>query len=351
MLTMFLVVIGHCSYYTIATPYGGIYYSELINGENYSVAYRCLRYLVAFIYTFHMPLFIALSGMLFSLSMKKGISFHKMVKDKAIRLLMPFLAVSLFLSIPIKYFTDYWSDSDNLLGDIVCGQLLLMGNSHLWFIVALFWIFIGYYFIEKYEFKKNVLFWTFLIVISWIGWYLFPKNDFLGLPAAMKHLFFFAVGYNILPMVAEKRLRKKELVFGISFFFIVSTLFSFLCIHYQNLFIIKLFRPILFPVFALAGIFLICDLSKQINIHFSHKEYKPFSFFKKNTYELYLYSDPFNYLLVYFAWLLLGDNILTDDILSIAMFFARAICSLIFAVLIVYLVRFLHLKRIVRIKM
>ena len=73
MLTMFLVIIGHCNYYTIATPYGGIYYSEQINGDDFSLTYRCLGYLVAFIYSFHMPLFMALSGMLFSLSMKKKI--------------------------------------------------------------------------------------------------------------------------------------------------------------------------------------------------------------------------------------------------------------------------------------
>ena len=145
MLTMFLVIIGHCNYYTIATPYGGIYYSELVNTDDYSMTFRSLRCIVAFIYSFHMPLFMALSGMLFSLSMKKDIRFLKLIKDKATRLLMPFVAVSLFLNIPIKYLSEYWNESGNVISDIFCGQILLMGNSHLWFVVALFWIFIGYY--------------------------------------------------------------------------------------------------------------------------------------------------------------------------------------------------------------
>lgn len=343
MLTMFLVIIGHCNYYTIATPYGGIYYTEKINSEELSFAYRFLKYLVAFIYTFHMPLFMALSGMLFSLSMKRGISFSKLVRDKAMRLLIPFMAVSLFLSIPIKFAIGYWEGSDDLFKDIVCGQFLLMGNSHLWFVVALFWIFIVYFFIEKLCHKKDVLFWMVILLLSWIGWYIEPKNNFLGLPAAMKYTFFFAVGFNYLPNINKCASSRVIIpILSLIGLFSVSTLFQVLCKHNPDMLFLKFLSPITFSLFALTGIFSVCMISKAIRKSIFG------AFFKNNTYELYLYSDPFNYLLIYIGWSFYQDNIITDDQCSIMMFFIRFCGSLTGGIFVIWAINALHIKSLFR---
>lgn len=349
MLTMLLVIIGHSNYYHIASSYGGVYNSDFVCSNDFSIVYRCLRYLVFFIYTFHMPLFMALSGMLFSFTLRKNVSFAKLVKDKSIRLLLPFFAVSLLLSIPIKYISGYWSDSDNVISDIFFGQLLLMGNSHLWYVIALFWIFLVYYFIETYKSQKNIFFWFILLCISWIGWFIEPKNDFLGLPAAMKHLFFFAVGYNFLSKTTKSRIKVSYVVMGLCCLFFFSTLLNFLCNHYPDDLFLRLIHPVLFTFFALIGIYLMCLLSQLLS-RYSGTQSKIVPLLKNNTYELYLYSDPFNYLLIYIGWIIWDKGILVRSDLSIAMFLIRAFCTTLFAIITIYVVRYAHLKDLTKAK-
>ena len=144
-LTMLLVIIGHCTYTNLMTPYGGISYFSNISSEEYSFGEKLLITMVSFIYTFHMPLFMMLSGACFSLTIHKVAGLKAFVSNKARRLLVPFLFTTLLLSVPLKYMSGYYSESANVLEDIVLGQFLLMGNSHLWFVASLFWIFLMYY--------------------------------------------------------------------------------------------------------------------------------------------------------------------------------------------------------------
>ena len=195
VVTMLLVIIGHCGYLIIDTKYGGTSYSHVEMG-NPSLIYITIEFLVKFIYTFHMPLFMAISGMCFSFSLKKWPSIMQLVNNKVHRLLFPFIGVTILYSVPIKYFSGYYDYSDNILHDIFAGQLLLMGNSHLWYVVSLFEIFIMYSIIERYNIPKNKWFWITLLLISWVGRRTEAICPFLGIGGAMKHLFFFALGFN-----------------------------------------------------------------------------------------------------------------------------------------------------------
>lgn len=73
-LLMILVVLGHCTYYQISTNYGGAYYQDLMlqAGVNDTLIHRIASWVTGVIYTFHMPLFMALSGAVFSLQLSKG---------------------------------------------------------------------------------------------------------------------------------------------------------------------------------------------------------------------------------------------------------------------------------------
>ena len=61
---VFLVVIGHSTYLDINTHFGGIHYASLMqtNEVSFPIFYKLANFLNVFIYTFHMPVFIALSG-------------------------------------------------------------------------------------------------------------------------------------------------------------------------------------------------------------------------------------------------------------------------------------------------
>lgn len=61
----FLVVLGHCAYYVIATPYGGMDYSPFISHDGMSKVYAIAVFVVSQIYLFHMELYFTLSGALF----------------------------------------------------------------------------------------------------------------------------------------------------------------------------------------------------------------------------------------------------------------------------------------------
>ena len=66
-----LVIIGHSTYCSIVTPYGGCDYTAFtLPGP--SVFYRLAGYGVAMIYLFHMPLYMALSGALYRVKKTRG---------------------------------------------------------------------------------------------------------------------------------------------------------------------------------------------------------------------------------------------------------------------------------------
>ncbi|MBQ6965925.1 MAG: acyltransferase [Bacteroidaceae bacterium] len=336
-LTMLLVVIGHCNYYTIETPYGGIHY--LTESCNISTAYKCLRCIVVFIYSFHMPLFMSLSGMCFSISMKKNMNIKDLIHNKILRLLLPFLSVSLFLSIPIKFATGYWDGSETIPKDIIYGQLLLMGNSHLWFLASLFWIFIAYYMIEKSGWKGCSL-WVTLLIISWVGFYIEPNCNFIGLPAAMKHLFFFACGYNMLSWINAGVSRKIVPVLLLAGMFLLQRVYiSWQC---HDVLFLRILEPVLFTFFALCGIYSLCTMAKLLPS--IKKKRKVLSFMKNNTFEMYLYSDPFNYLLIFLGYSIMDENLLTNSKLTLLMFCIRVVGTMVFAMIVIGVVRVLRLK-------
>lgn len=194
-LTMLLVIIGHCTYTRLMTPYGGICYFSEIPSYEYSDCSKMLEGIISFIFTFHMPLFMMLSGVCFRLTIDRETDMKELVKKKVRRLLLPFALTTLFLSVPLKYIGGYYSMSSDVLKDIILGQFLLMGNSHLWFVVSLFWIFVIYYSLHKIHVTEMQCFFPFLMCISIVS---DKVIAFAGFDLALKHLFYFAIGFKYL---------------------------------------------------------------------------------------------------------------------------------------------------------
>lgn len=232
------------------------------NLDNHSALDQVLGWIVNFIYAFHMPLFFMLSGMCFYLSTKrKTILLPKLLKSKAIRLLLPFVFVSLLLSIPIKYCSGYWQGSDHIFYDIFMGQLLLMGNSHLWFVVSLFWIFLVSYYIVKIN-RHKVLVLVALILLSSIGWYVEPHTNFLGIPGAIKHLLFFILGYNCFSLLSNGICHNiKYPIVALIVVFFMQNAFLSLYYHHLEYKYLYLIYPICYIFLALLGSVSIVQIS------------------------------------------------------------------------------------------
>ena len=173
VIAVILVVIGHCTYYKISTNYGGINY--ILDTKSMSdigkLIFKSLNLLTTVLYSFHMPLFFALSGALFknSLNNNKYKNFRELIVKKSQRLLVPFLVVAIIYSVPIKYISGYYNGSQNVIKNIFIGQILLQGNTHLWFLPTLFCIFCISYiykYILRNELEKLNKLIIFLILIS-----------------------------------------------------------------------------------------------------------------------------------------------------------------------------------------
>lgn len=184
-----LVIISHCMYYRIETAYGGIDYSGLLLRK--TIVFKILEQIKEMVYSFHMPLYMALSGALFKGTIsKKEISFVKLIKNKATRLLIPFFIVSVFYSFPLKYISNYWSGTENVIKDFFVGQILLQGNTYLWFLPTLFILFLLFYGIIKAEILSSI------VVIVGVGLnYICDNVTIVILKDICMYFIWFYVGY------------------------------------------------------------------------------------------------------------------------------------------------------------
>ena len=300
VLTMLLVVMGHCTYYVIKTNFGGIEYIPL--GE-VSLSYKALEFLTNVIYRFHMPLFMAVSGACFSWNIRRFSNLKELIRNKSSRLLLPFLMVTTFVAVPLKYTAGYYEDSKSVILDIICGQYLLLGNSHLWFVVSLFYIFVAFYCIEKLNIRYNWKYWGFLLILSWMGILFLRFSEFMGeafgISGMLKYLLFFAIGFSTFDYWNSKTSVTyiKQILSWLGF--VGAVLGVTILPKYAGSIIFKVVLQ--FPIntiLAVWGCVNMIYLAKSVCQWEKLRKTKLYQFFNKYTYELYLYSDPFNYLFI-----------------------------------------------------
>ncbi len=325
VFTMILVVIGHCNYYNIITPYGGVSYDIDL------FSFKCLGLITGFIYSFHMPLFMAVSGACFFFSMKKNPSFTQVLTSKAKRLLIPFVLVTLFLSVPLKYWSGYYDKSDNVFLDILFGQFFLMGNSHLWYVVSLFYIFIVYYTIERLNIKKGFIFWSVLVLLSWIG---FKLENYLfqcaGLTGLFKHFLYFSLGYSCIFWIKDRSYSLKYILLSWLSMIGFWLLFRFYIHHFKIPFE---------TIFALWGCVNMVFTCKNLSSLVSNSSL--YKYCSQNSYGLYLYSDPFNYILITLFALYFQQFFIVTDIGIILAFLLRFVFTFLGATVVLYLLKIL----------
>lgn len=101
----------------------------------YKLANALTGFIYLFIYSFHMPFFIALSGCLFAL---KRYDLRSLVSKKFKRLLISFFVVWLGWNLPIKSFTGYYN---NVSVSGMFLQMIFPSCVYLWYLECLFFVF------------------------------------------------------------------------------------------------------------------------------------------------------------------------------------------------------------------
>jgi fucose 4-O-acetylase-like acetyltransferase len=146
------------------------------------------------IYTFHMPLFMLLSGVLFAMTQKPLLSvpeYGVFVKKKAKRLMLPYASVTLILLAAKFFAARFFTLSRPVAGDLLYFMLLnpLGGFSNiLWFVYTLFVIFLLFPLL-KLLVRNELLLFGVTILLSFPPW---PRLFCLDL--SFQYLPFFAAG-------------------------------------------------------------------------------------------------------------------------------------------------------------
>lgn len=157
-----------------------------------------LRFLM---YTYHMPMFMAVSGFLIKQDRLRKLSFGKLIKKYLYRLIIPWLIAFMFYNIVVYRDQIFSFDLPGLI------EKVIYPYYHLWFIPALLVMIICLWLIEKYRINTTIVLITSLtITMAWFAWFqwidkqlmeqsLFYK--FLGDKRNFIYFFFFYLSYML----------------------------------------------------------------------------------------------------------------------------------------------------------
>lgn len=322
-----LVVLGHSLYITIATKYGGIDYLTLMNESGISapIMYKLLSLGVEFIYSFHMQAYIALSGVVFAIQMRK--LNPDILKKKAKRLLVPYVMVGLLYSVPLKLIAGYYNNSENVAYDVLVGQMFCQGNNYLWFCVTLFLICVFIYLLETkvkgHEYIKLMVMLVLCLMPS------FCKINIVN--NVLRYLFWFYIGYCFQKFEWHNKIKfSSNKIKDCA----VSVLLTF------ALFAVKFLLPkfseiddlkILSCMLSLLG----CISLYKICLSVVDCRFTKSSIYQKilnNSYEIYLYSDPLNYVILALIYFMCGIDVFASNLFYLLMFVVRFVVTIIIAI-------------------
>lgn len=180
-LATLLVVIGHV---VILYKQGGSFPTM----EN-----RYLAMLADVIYLFHMPLFVTISGAVYAIGKQAGKyqDFNFFLVNKVRRLLVPYYFVAYLFVVP----TILGLEMNRLESNIDYFLEILLGTNcrHLWYLWALFWMFIIVRFCKGRYLGNTIYCLTIAMVLS-VGCSYWVGTDWFSFRMALHYLPFFFLG-------------------------------------------------------------------------------------------------------------------------------------------------------------
>ena len=202
---------------------------------------------------YQMPLFFSLSGYLFYYTCLKNRSVGVFIKDKFMRLIIPFLCITILWLTPIKMLLDVpgfnsLSYFELLLKNIIC----LKSTGHLWFCISLFIIFIIYYILNRlFNLTKKDKFHYFIDISILIlsGICLMKMSFFKALFSStafhrvFQYLFWFYFGFCINKYAALGKNEDSHKLFFVPYLALLTGALIIIRLDYSNAFI-KILTPI-----------------------------------------------------------------------------------------------------------
>ena len=284
-----LVVIGHCWF--VNSQYG--YDENRLPGMD--TPYY-LDLLCRFIYSFHMPLFFALSGALMALGGTKNVTlpFKQFVRKKGYRLLLPFMVVTTFYCIPIRYLVSVYTFQTPILR-VISEQYITLIETHLWFLPCLFFCMLFMFLIQRLREKTNYIF--LLIIALFLHLFFkafdpYPALNWFMFRRSFTYLFPFVLGYiiseyRIIDFFSGKRLIKYSL-------FILFILFE---VHY--LYGTPISETIYLEIISFLSVLCFFVIAKDLlTIKVSLGVSQVVNYLDEHSFEIFLYHAPINFIIL-----------------------------------------------------
>ncbi len=297
-----------------------------------------------FVYTFHMPIFFALSGALLGLAVKKkgieSLSVYQYAVRKVHRIIVPFFIVTLLYCIPIRYIIEYF-DASTSISTVIKECFINVESTHMWFLPTLFWLMLFLLMWVKLLQKKPKWFipsLLFILLLHLIG---IPTSikAYLGIfciSKALNNVVFVVTGY-ILERYGMLQLINKKVFAS---FFIIWLLAEYLHFAIPGVlnsgirgFLETKFHLIVNDIIGVCAIivcFKLAALFKSRNL----QNVKWLKSLDSSSFEIYLYSEPINYLILY-ACVEIGECYVG----GYSLYFIRVFLSLCIAWWLSYIIR------------
>ena len=145
------------------------------------------------IYSFHMPLFFFASGCIFSYQLEvrqRPMTFMQLFKNKIKRLVLPFFAFGLLTVYPTMVLLGF-RDPVHYFID---GFILALDPRHLWFVLALFLIFLFFFCLRKICIKLHAAIWT-ISIIAILVYFFHIEFAYFQIKNTCEYLIWFTLGY------------------------------------------------------------------------------------------------------------------------------------------------------------
>lgn len=352
IVAIILVVIGHVSTLSVTKYDASLEYS--FDGLYVS---RIFEYIRVLIYSFHMPLFVALSGAVFAYTYTKQKGY---IVKRAKKLLTPYVICSLFLLFPSRIISGYYEGIKLSWSLMIHDYLLGFDVNYLWYILALFEINVAVVFLSNYFLsdsrKTNIGLYVFLLLVS-AGQFLILNNDKIPfqIGASIRYVFWFYIGI----IIEKNRIKIKAFSLNKKYLIILFGLWitgvgthnylEFYISTYSGLslllWIVKMVKMII-RYFLMEGagvLFFTCACFRMGKI-----DNKILRYIGKRSFQIYLYNCPVIYILKVIA----KENINYDSITNISyillmvVMMVFAICGSLFFDWIVLKLCTLHFKKL-----
>lgn len=244
---------------------------------------------IEFVYTFHMPLFFLIAGFLLARSDSvQKLGYFVWLKDKALRLLTPYVVVTFVLMIP-KYFYENKGLSEITFYDLILPFLEPRNGvfGHFWFLYVLFIFYAVFGFLRYYDdYKKRQFRGLFSIAFFLLIFKFTPiNNELFSISDIRDFSFYFFAGYLFYRLSIKKTIELKPLIrilISVLCFSASVLLFLFMPSFSLKKYIFKFIISLLMPVSLLQ----IALLLKYKNTHF-------LDFLSSNLFTFYIYAWPF----------------------------------------------------------